>query len=115
MCPARGRFNEVAMTPDNSAKAPQLQFTFGSDFLHDHAGQIIDDPRVAIIELVANCYDAGANEVQVRWPSVPGKVLSITDNGTGMTRTELEMRWMTLAYDRSAEQGPEVELPAEVP
>jgi len=103
------------MNPDKSATPPQLQFSFGSGFLHDHAGQIIDDPRVAIIELVANCYDAGAKEVQVRWPTVPGKVLSITDNGTGMTRTELEKRWMTLAYDRPAEQGTEVEFPPGVP
>jgi len=103
------------MSPDKSAQAPQLQFTFGSGFLHDHAGQIIDDPRVAIIELVANCYDAGANEVQVQWPTTPGKVLSITDNGTGMTRSELETRWMTLAYDRAARQGTEVEFPPGVP
>jgi hypothetical protein len=110
-----GRFKEVGMTPEKSAQTPQLHFTFGSGFLHDHAGQIIEDPRVAIIELVANCYDAGANKVQVQWPSVPGKVLSITDNGTGMTRTELERRWMTLAYNRSAEQGPEVVFPPGIP
>jgi hypothetical protein len=103
------------MSRDKSATQTELQFTFGSGFLHDHAGQIIDDPRVAIIELVANCYDAGANEVRIQWPTVPGKVLSITDNGTGMTRTELERRWMTLAYNRPAEQGTEVEFPPGVP
>ena len=89
------------MTPDKSAQAPQLQFTFGSGFLHDHAGQIIDDPRVAIIELVANCDDAGANEVQVLWPSVPGKVLSITDDGTGMTRSELDVTRRNLFHEFS--------------
>ncbi|MGD0923210.1 MAG: ATP-binding protein [Terriglobia bacterium] len=103
------------MSRDKSATQTEFQFTFGSGFLHDHAGQIIDDPRVAIIELVANCYDAGANEVIVEWPTAPGKVLSIKDNGTGMTRLELERRWMTLAYDRPAEQGTEVVFPPDIP
>jgi hypothetical protein len=103
------------MSQDRSATQPELQLTFGSGFLHDYAGQIIDDPRVAIIELVANCYDAGANQVEVKWPTVPGRVLSITDNGTGMTPTELYRRWMTLAYDRAAEQGIEVEFPPDIP
>jgi hypothetical protein len=42
------------MTSDKSPEARQLPFTFDSGFLHDHAGQIIADPRVAIIELIAN-------------------------------------------------------------
>jgi hypothetical protein len=103
------------MSRDRPAPQTELQFTFGSGFLHDHAGQIIDDPSVAIVELVANCYDAGANKVTIQWPATPGKVLSITDNGTGMTRKELERRWLTLAYDRPAEQGTEVVFPADIP
>jgi len=74
-------------------------------------GQIIDDPAVAVVELIANCYDAGADKVTVLWPDLPGKILSITDNGTGMTRQEFEKRWKTLAYDRVAEQGTQVVFP----
>ena len=37
---------------------PQLDldfpFAFGASFLRDHAGQIITDPRIALIEMVAN-------------------------------------------------------------
>src|SRR5713101_5523072 len=98
-----------------SATAKQGQFLFGSDFLHDHVGQIIDDPTVAILELVANSYDAGADRVEVVWPNLPGDSLSITDNGTGMTRREFETRWRTLRYDRIAEQGTEVVFPSGVP
>ena len=86
-------------------------FLFGPGFLHDHVGQIIDDPTVAIVELVANCYDAGADRVNIVWPSLPGDPLSITDNGTGMTRDEFEKRWKTLAYDRPTEQGSDVVFP----
>jgi len=103
------------MNQDKSGAQREFQFTFGSGFLHDHAGQIIDDPSVAIVELVANCYDAGANEVRVKWPTGAGKELSVTDNGTGMSRTEVQRRWMTLAYDRAAEQGTEVVFPPDTP
>lgn len=104
------------MTKGVSAKAAaENQFLFGSDFLHDHVGQIIDDPTVAILELVANCYDAGADRVEVGWPNLPGEMLSVTDNGTGMTRKEFETRWRTLRYDRMAEQGAAVAFPSGVP
>lgn len=91
--------------------AKHIPFLFGAGFLHDHVGQIIDDPSVAIVELVANCYDAGADRITVVWPDLPGGIISITDNGTGMTRQEFEHRWKTLAYDRLAEQGSEVVFP----
>lgn len=87
------------------------QFTFGPGFLRDHVGQIMDDPQIAILELIANSYDAGALRVDVRWPVLPGEILSITDDGIGMTREELETRWMTFSYDRIRTQGPHVEFP----
>lgn len=103
------------MGRNRTAAAIGLQFAFGSGFLRDHVGQIIDDPRVAVLELIANCYDAGANRVTVKWPRLAGNVLSIEDNGTGMTRSEFDRRWRTLAYDRIAEQGSDVLFPADVP
>jgi hypothetical protein len=103
------------MNRQSPATEVQQQLTFGRGFLRDHAGQLVDDPRVAIIELVANCYDAGATDVRIEWPTTPGKLLSVTDNGIGMTRAQLGRRWMTLAYDRAAEQGTEVEFPADIP
>jgi hypothetical protein len=100
------------MSRGQSVKAAlDIPFLFSTGFLHDHVGQIIDDPAVAVLELIANCYDAGADKVTVVWPDLPGKVLSITDNGTGMTRQEFEKRWKTLAYDRVGEQGPQVTFP----
>jgi hypothetical protein len=104
------------MTKASAAKpAKSGQFLFGSDFLHDHVGQIIDEPTVAALELVANCYDAGADRVEIVWPALPGESLSVTDNGTGMTRKEFETRWRTLKYDRVAQQGMEVVFPSGVP
>ena len=88
-----------------------LLFAFSERFLEDHAGQIISDPRVAIIELIANAYDAGASKVKLTWPTKMQGHLVVEDDGTGMTREEFELRWTTLCYNRLQEQGPDVEYP----
>src|SRR5690349_2107018 len=88
-----------------------MKFAFGDRFLEDHAGRIITDPHIAILELVANSYDAGATKVEVEWPEVIGHPFSVTDNGTGMTRAEFEHRWKTFNYDRVREQGDQVVFP----
>ncbi len=87
------------------------QFAFGAGFLRDHVGQIMNDPEIAILELIANSYDAGSSRVDVGWPALPGDTLSVTDDGTGMTAGELESRWRTIKYDRLQAQGPYVEFP----
>ncbi len=102
------------MARATSGASPSLLPLFGGGFFHDHVGQILDDPTIAILELVANSYDAGAEEVTVIWPNLPGEVLSISDNGTGMTRQQFERRWRTLSYDRQSEQGTDVEFPTGV-
>ena len=89
-----------------------LPQTFSERFLEDHSGQIMNDPRVAIIELIANSYDAGASKVKLTWPtSIPGN-LTVEDDGTGLSREEFEHRWTTLSYNRLQEQGPDVKFPS---
>jgi hypothetical protein len=93
---------------DLFAAAP---FAFADRFLQDHAGQIISEPRTAILELIANSYDAGATEINIVWPTEKGHEFSVADNGIGMTKAEFEKRWKTLCYDRTADQGTEVVFP----
>jgi hypothetical protein len=84
---------------------------FGSGFLVDHARLIISDPKIAIVELVANAWDAGADQVEITWPiSTPGRI-AIKDNGLGMTRDEFVLRWRELSYNRREAQGEEVDFP----
>jgi len=85
--------------------------SFGPRFLQDHVGHIMTDPRIAIVELIANAYDAGASVVDVTWPFVADAEFSVADDGTGMTGEELDHRWKTLSYSRAAEQGAAVEFP----
>lgn len=88
--------------------APQ----FGEGFLQDHAGRILSDPKIALVELIANCWDAGADTVQIIWPENSGGLFSVSDNGTGMTFEEFRRRWLHLKYNRRQEQGDDVEFPA---
>ena len=90
-------------TAGSTASIPS--FAFGPGFLQDHLGRIMDDPQTAIMELIANSYDAGASIVEVHWPALPGDTLSVSDNGTGMTAEELETRWRTFSYNRVQSQG----------
>ncbi len=85
--------------------------TFADRFLRDHAGQIITDPKTAILELIANAYDAGATQIDVVWPEKKGESFSVKDNGIGMTQVEFLRRWGALCYERAKEQGNEVIFP----
>lgn len=83
---------------------------FGPNFLEKFVGKnILYDPKVAIVELVANAWDAGAKEVKITWPMLANEqFFSIADNGHGMSEQEFLSRWRTLAYDRIASQGDSV-------
>ena len=45
------------MARNTSTVSPPLPLYFGDGFFHDHVGQILDDPSIAILELVANSYE----------------------------------------------------------
>jgi hypothetical protein len=85
--------------------------TFGAGFLDQHAGRVISDVHFAAVELVANSWDAGADEVRIVWPTEVGGEVSFADNGTGMTPEEFARRWNEISYNRLESQGPTVEFP----
>jgi hypothetical protein len=69
------------------------------------------DPKVSIIELIANSWDAGATVVEIQWPTEDEEPFYIKDNGHGMTEAQFLKRFRTLAYNRIREQGNAVEIP----
>lgn len=89
-----------------------IPFAFGSGFLEDHAGHIMRDSKTALIELIANSYDAGATQVDIKWPDAVGGEFTIEDNGSGMTPDEFAQRWKTLGYRRLDHQGSNVAFPS---
>jgi len=75
-------------------------------FLESWVGSIITDPSTAIVELVANCWDAYATDVKITWPNArTKKQLVIGDNGVGMTRDEFQYIWRAMSYDRVTRYG----------
>lgn len=84
---------------------------FGSRFVKSFARNIINNWEIAIVELVANCYDAGAKNVYITIGNDEVKNLIISDDGNGMTKEEFIFRWSGIGYDREKHQGNEVIFP----
>lgn len=54
------------------------------------AGEVVERPLNVVKELVENALDAGASSVQVEIEKAGKKLISVTDNGCGMDRADLE-------------------------
>jgi hypothetical protein len=98
------------MARKTGSTTPEQGSLFDDRFLEDYAGQIMRDPIVALVELVANAWDAYATEVDITWPD-DRNPFRIADNGIGMTAEQVDVRWRTFAYDRIKSQGGETVLP----
>jgi hypothetical protein len=95
-------------------KDKELQGTlFEEDYLIRTLGPIANTPDIALTELVANAWDAGASKVQITIPEEKGENLIIEDDGSGMTAAQFRERWMTLGYNRVKHQGVNAEFPPE--
>jgi hypothetical protein len=88
---------------------------FSDRFLDRHAGNIISDTSTAIIELIANAWDAYATQVNITWPNKDSHTpFAITDNGKGMTPEMFEARWRELDYNRMKHEAGKVDPPEEL-
>ena len=67
---------------------------FEEGYLEKSSGNIVKDADFAITELVANAWDAGATEVQIKLAKEIGDHFLIIDNGHGMSRIEFDARWL---------------------
>lgn len=87
------------------------QSLFEEDYLLRELGPVAHVPQVALTELVANAWDAGASKVDLVLPTEPGGRLTVVDDGHGMTAPQFSKRWMTLRYNRLKHQSFRVEFP----
>ncbi|WDZ96211.1 ATP-binding protein [Herbaspirillum sp. WKF16] len=86
---------------------------FEENYLVRTLGRIAQDPEIALTELVANAWDAGASLVELTIPPAHELVLTVEDDGHGMTAAQFKGRWMKLAYDRIKHQSSMAEFPPE--
>lgn len=87
---------------------------FEEDYLIRTLGNLVTQPDIALTELVANAWDAGATCVDITIPDKLGELLIVADNGTGLTKDEFYSRWMKLSYNRLKYQSKIVEFPTSV-
>ena len=90
------------------------QTLFEENYLTRTYGQITNRPDLALTELVANAWDSGADTVSIfisSYDTVEERIVSVEDNGTGMTVEEFMQRWMTLGYNRLLRQGEFANVP----
>ncbi len=86
---------------------------FEENYLVRTLGRIAQDPEVALTELVANAWDAGASLVDITIPPTSELFLTVEDDGHGMSAAQFKGRWMKLGYDRIKHQSAMVEFPPE--
>jgi signal transduction histidine kinase len=88
----------------------QLNFKADSHLVQVLGEQLIASERVGILELVKNAFDAGAKYCSVRIEKIPnlsavpvslnafnefeGPVIVVEDDGSGMTKEEIELGWL---------------------
>lgn len=88
----------------------QLNFKADAHLVQVLGEQLIASERVGILELVKNAFDAGASFCNVKIENIPnlpkipetlyeynefeGPVIVIEDNGSGMTKEQIELGWL---------------------
>lgn len=87
---------------------------FEEDYIFRNNKSITNNNDIALTELVANAWDAGARNVDITIPLEEHEVILVEDDGIGMTDEEFHERWMTLNYNRQKRQGASVLFPDEV-
>lgn len=88
----------------------RLNFRADAHLIRVLGEQLIASEKVGVLELIKNAYDAGSSYCRVRienvptlvavdktqymFPKLPGPVLVIEDDGSGMTRAVIENGWL---------------------
>lgn len=83
----------------------------------EHIKPITTNPLNAIIELIANAYDAGATRLDITWPlentlydDNESQTAIFKDNGQGISSEKFPEIWKELSYNRIEDQGNTVSL-----
>jgi hypothetical protein len=84
---------------------------FEEGYLVRTMGALVHNADIALTELVANAWDAGATQVEIFIPEDYRQKLIVLDNGTGLSKDQFEQRWMKLGYNRLKHQGKNVLFP----
>jgi len=78
-----------------------LTFKSNASVIHNLGEGLIKDSQTAVSELVKNSYDADATKVEIEFKNLNKNncKIVIKDNGEGMSKDEIDKKWMVLSTD----------------
>lgn len=88
---------------------PALNFSVDSQLLGELGEKLVTKHYIALSELIKNSYDADASSVTVKLINssktnlANGSEIRITDNGTGMSFSDVESMWMRIATNNKSD------------
>lgn len=88
-------------------KNKKHQFKANARLFSQLGEQLIKTENIAITELVKNAYDADAKNVIIKLQNIDvlgSGIISIEDDGTGMTLDTIENVWLVIGSDKKREQ-----------
>lgn len=94
----------------------QLQFKISSELKNIIGKELITDDFIAIYELVKNSYDANAMNVELIFKHIRSEKnakhakIFVKDNGNGMSREDLEKKWLFVGHSWKAIEDEENEI-----
>jgi len=83
------------------------RFTVDAELLRELGERLVGQPHIALAELIKNSYDADATKVVVEFD---GTMISIVDNGHGMSESDFADRWMRIGTTRKRSESHSPEL-----
>ena len=93
------------MSVDDDTISLEQGVLFEEGYLTRTHKLLTSSPDIALTELVANAWDAGATFVKITIPKQCNELLIVKDNGCGMSEKDFSEHWMTLSYNRQKHQG----------
>ena len=75
----------------------KAKFNFNGRTLYDLlGGENIETDSIAIAEQIKNSRDANATDVTIDFSKMEENIITITDNGQGMSLEEIHDNWLTI-------------------
>lgn len=94
-------------TPNKVLESIPFRFKISGNLIKKLGEESIANKNIAILELIKNSYDAGSSLVEIELKNITtaSPSLRISDNGKGMTSTDLENKWLNIATPNKSQQS----------